>query len=67
MPFNIGPIELILLLIVLGFGTAGALVVGRRLLRGSRDAEQLEDLGDKVELLEYKLEEERQRRERLPE
>ncbi|MDE2654574.1 MAG: hypothetical protein OXI71_12275 [Gemmatimonadota bacterium] len=67
MPFNLGPMELILLLLSLGFGTMVALFVGRRLLSGSRKTERLEDLKDKVELLEYQLEDERQRRERLPE
>ena len=66
MPFNIGPIEL-LLLVALGLGAAVVVRVGIRRLRGSKDAEQLEDLTDKVELLEYQLEEERERRERLPE
>lgn len=63
MPFHLGPIELLLILMALGFGTVVFLFVGRRLLRGPRDAEQLEDLKDKVELLEYQLEE-RQRQER---
>ena len=66
MPFNLGPMELILLLLAIGFGIVVFRFVGRRLLRGPRDAEQLEDLQDKVELLEYKLEEERQRRDQLP-
>ncbi len=65
MPFNLGPLEILLVLISLGFGTAAVLFVSRRLLRGPRDAEQLEDLKDKVELLEYQLEE-RQRQEREP-
>lgn len=65
MPFNLGPLEILLVLISLGFGTAAVLFVSRRLLRGPRDAEQLEDLKDKVELLEYQLEE-RQRQEPEP-
>ena len=64
MPFNLGPIEIILMLITLGLGTAAVLFVGRRLLRSPRDAEKLEDLKDKVELLEYQLEEERRRGDR---
>ena len=66
MPFHFGPIEL-LLLVALGLGAAVVVRKGIRRLRGSKDAEQLEDLTDKVELLEYQLEEERERRERLPE
>ncbi len=63
MPFNIGPFEL-LILIVFGFGAAVIVRLGIRRLRGSRETEQLEDLKDKVELLEYELEEERHQRDR---
>ena len=63
MPFNIGPLELLLVLMALGAAVV-VVRVGIRRLRGSRNTEQLEDLQDKVELLEYQLQEERQLEER---
>ena len=61
---NIGPVELILLLIMLWLGWKAAIFVGNRLLRSPKSAEKLEHLEDKVELLEYELEEERRRGDR---
>ena len=60
MPLGLGIFELLLVLVALGIGIKVVRVVGRRLLRGPEDAEQLEDLKDKVELLEYELEERKQ-------
>ncbi len=59
MPFNLGPLELLILLVTFGFVAAVAVVVGKNLLRGSRRNEQLEDLQDKVEFLEFQLKERR--------
>ena len=57
MPFNLGPLELLILLVTFGF--VAAVVVGKNLLRGSRRNEQLEDLQDQVEFLEFQLKERR--------